>query len=188
MQPCSQHPFLPILFGALPSSNRSSDEGFQWDALCQGVQLGDTIVVGGWPSSIHETKVVHGHLGRGLYSWAEPVTVQAVRVAAQPPRSLDLSWVFAAMNEGIDQSSSAQIMRAIENLNSLLKERQFRALNAIFFLINPRKLTPELMVTFARVTYPVRHCLPNWYGFVRRIKKELDHRALDSERLLSGLF
>lgn len=78
-------------------------------------------------------------------------------------------------------------MRAIGGLNALLKERRFEALNAVFAMLNTSKLTPELMVAFARVTYPVKEFLPGWYGFVRRVKNELDRRDLDSGRLLNGL-
>jgi len=109
---------------------------------------------------------------------------------AAPPQalpSLDLKWLFAAMKSGTDRSSSEQLMNTIAGLNEVLKSRKFAELNLILGMIHPQRLSPELMLTFARVTFPVRELLPNWFPLVRRIKNELERRNLDSKQLLNGL-
>jgi hypothetical protein len=100
---------------------------------------------------------------------------------------LDLSWVFRAMSENVEQSSSQQIMSAITALNELLKNRQFVEIGLIFAIISPKRLSPELMLTLIRVSFPVRGLVTGWYQFVRKIKNELDERRLDSRKLLIGL-
>ena len=101
--------------------------------------------------------------------------------------SLDLSWVFEAMSGDVAHSSSQQIVAAIAGLNTLLKNKQFKELSMILLIINPKRLSPELMLTFARVTFPVRELISSWHQFLRRVKHELDGRNLDSKRLLTGL-
>ena len=101
--------------------------------------------------------------------------------------STDLSWVFAAMNNSPQRSTSRQIIAAVEGLNGLLKQRNFAELDYIFLIIRPANLSPELMIAFARVTFPVRKLLPSWYQFIRRIKHELDRRNADTGKLLNGL-
>ena len=52
-------------------------------------------------------------------------------------------------------------------LNSLLKRRHFDILDLVFAAVQPSRISPEVMLALARVTYPVRECLPHWYSFVR---------------------
>jgi hypothetical protein len=103
------------------------------------------------------------------------------------PAPLDLSWLFAAVNEGSNRSSSQQLMKVVSALNSLLKARRFTDLNYMLSKLQPERLSPELMLTFARLTFPVRELLSNWYSFVRKVKKELESREMDSKRMLQGL-
>jgi hypothetical protein len=113
---------------------------------------------------------------------------QKVRpIDAGQPVSLDLSWAFGAMSEDVGHSTSQQIMSTISALNELLGKRQFAEMGIIFGIINPKRLSPELMLTLLRVTFPVRELVPGWYQLVRRIKTELDVRHLDSKNLLVGL-
>ncbi len=91
------------------------------------------------------------------------------------------------MRGGTERSSSEQLMCAIAGLNALLKNRSFDELNLIIGMVHPQRLSPELMLTFARLTFPVRDFLSNWFPFVRKIKNELDRRELDSKKLLKGL-
>ena len=106
--------------------------------------------------------------------------------AGYPP-SLDLSWAFEAMSAGTERGTSQQIMSTISALNELLKARQFNDIGAVFGIINPKRLSPELMLTLIRVTFPVKELIPGWYQLVRRIKNELDQRQLDSKKILVGL-
>jgi hypothetical protein len=101
--------------------------------------------------------------------------------------SSDLKWLFSAMRGGPKRSSSEQLMCAIAGLNALLKNRSFDELNLIMGMVRPQRLSPELMLTFARLTFPVRDFLSNWFPFVRKIKNELDRRELDPKKLLKGL-
>lgn len=101
--------------------------------------------------------------------------------------SLDLSWAFEAMSGDVGHSTSQQIMSTISALNVLLGKRQFDEIGMIFAIINPERLSPELMLTLVRVTYPVRKLIPGWYNLLRRIKGALDARRLDSRSLLIGL-
>jgi hypothetical protein len=103
------------------------------------------------------------------------------------PVSLDLNWLFSAMKGGTERSSSEQIMSVITGLNALLKDRRFEELNLIIGMVHPQRLSPELMLTFARLTFPVRDLLSSWFPFVRKIRQELDRRDLDSKKLLKGL-
>ncbi|WP_139031513.1 hypothetical protein [Bradyrhizobium sp. ORS 375] len=91
------------------------------------------------------------------------------------------------MSEDAGRSTSQQIMSTISALNELLQKRQFDEIGTIFGIINPKRLSPELMLALVRVTFPVRQVVPGWYQLVRRIKAELDERHLDSKRLLVGL-
>lgn len=91
------------------------------------------------------------------------------------------------MKGGAERSSSERLLCAIGGLNALLKNRNFEELDLILGMVHPQRLSPELMLTFARLTFPVRQLLPNWFPFVRKIKNELDRRELNSKKMLKGL-
>jgi hypothetical protein len=111
----------------------------------------------------------------------EPAAVQDKAV------TLDLAWLFSVLAEKPERSSSEQILSAIAGLNRLLKNRQFSELNLILGIVSPERLSPELMLTFARLTFPVRDLLSDWFSFVTNVKNELDRRKLDAKQLLKGL-
>ncbi|NVN85975.1 MAG: hypothetical protein HXX15_07775 [Rhodopseudomonas sp.] len=106
---------------------------------------------------------------------------------ARKRRALDLSWLFNAVTAGTESSNTDQIKDVIAGLNSLLKERRFDDISRIYSVIPPKLLTPELMLTLLRVTFPVRMKILSWHSLLTKVRFELESRGLPAKEILIGL-
>lgn len=103
-------------------------------------------------------------------------------------RSVDLSWLTKLYSSTENMLvSSSQLSNVIVNINLLLKKQRFEDLAFIFASLKLDRLAPEVLLAFARLTFPVRQKIGRWTKFVSNVERSLNSRGLDGKKLLRGL-
>jgi hypothetical protein len=77
-------------------------------------------------------------------------------------------------------------MQYLEHIIQLL-QADFNLVNEHIKTFNVQEASAEEMLILLRVTFPVKHSLPDWNNFIERVSEEIIHRGLDKQKLLRGL-
>lgn len=84
-----------------------------------------------------------------------------------------------------DEISASDLVPLINSIHELFIEGKFNEMND--WLLTEKKLQPELAISVARTTYPVRSRLSNWNLFVQTSLKNINEMGYNGEKLLRGL-
>jgi len=107
---------------------------------------------------------------------------------APVPNSLPQLTPFFELGLGNQQrSSSEELVSCIGALNALLKRGSFDVIDTVLRSVPLDRMSPELIVTFARVTFAVRRHLRAWGQFVLDARSALSQKGLNPAVVLKGL-
>jgi hypothetical protein len=104
-----------------------------------------------------------------------------------PYDPLGVDWVKAIMRDGCQETSTDVFVNMIGGLEDLLNRHNFALLDRLLSSIDYRRISPEAMIAFVRVTYQARSDLQAWQTAVETIRDELTRRGFDGPRMLTGL-
>ncbi len=86
-----------------------------------------------------------------------------------------------------EQPLDAWLTGYINEINKLLKARNFGIVSDVMGSLNPTQLDNEASLALLRVTAPVKPFVRNWDAFCDRVRAHFDATHLRTERLLRGL-
>ena len=166
------------------SHRRSSDVFFDIDYFELEEQVGLEDPFDGF-SKIARAKVTPS------YRSAEFVKIAiSERPRARPVSTsiVDISWLSELYLSGENtRVSSKTLANAIVNINNLLKSQKFDSFSIVLNALQLDRVAPEVMIAFARLTFPVRLKIPGWAKFVSRVDDALKSRGIDGKLVLQGL-
>jgi hypothetical protein len=99
---------------------------------------------------------------------------------------IDLSRLISPRRP-LDHDVGEWLVGLINEINKVLKARQFGLLNSVLESVDPSELDAEATLAFLRTTYSVRRTLSAWTGLRDRAKSAFELRELDHRALLRGL-
>jgi hypothetical protein len=100
--------------------------------------------------------------------------------------SIDLTRLLPAERSPTEQVGE-WLVGLINEINKLLKARQFNLLNAVLAEFDPQSTDPEATLVFLRTTFPVRRQLSSWPRLRDRAREAFHRRGLDTASLLRGI-
>lgn len=103
------------------------------------------------------------------------------------PHLLAPEWVVAISQGGRDSLSTETLVKLIEGLGRLMRERRYDSIDELLSTIPLSNWAPEAMLALVRIPYTVRHSLKQWGVAVKRVDAELQSRGIDSTKALRGL-
>jgi hypothetical protein len=98
---------------------------------------------------------------------------------------------IALVQDGRCRHTTAQIAEVIGAINDLVltHDRKFNltAMNAVFSRADPELIASTIQVAMLRGSFPFRERLEAWQPFRDKVRRVLEGRGLDPDKLLRGL-
>lgn len=96
-------------------------------------------------------------------------------------------WLVEAHLRGPARAKRGELARDFREINSLLVDRKWRAINELLAGADVKQLSPEFLVGLARSVSSVSQRLSNWRSYVGRVNLEFQARSLPADEILKGL-
>lgn len=101
--------------------------------------------------------------------------------------SAELDWLGEFYSKHSQASKAEEIFPLVKGVGEMFQKRQYGLVDRILNEAELDALSPTVMITLVRTTYPARKKLNKWSSAVGAVKDQLDSQGLDSKRLLRGL-
>ncbi|UWQ83533.1 hypothetical protein [Leisingera caerulea] len=102
--------------------------------------------------------------------------------------AISLDWYIRAVSLGADEPVSvSDLSYYIKGLNSLIGAGSYQTLNKLLDDVIGRDINIQVLLAFARASFPVRSEIVGWRNFVSKSADLLEAKGKNSETLLRGL-
>lgn len=107
--------------------------------------------------------------------------------AVRTPIAAQLGWLAEFYDQHSHASTAEEIFPLISGIGEMFQNKQYGAVDRVLSEAELATLSPTVMITLVRTTYPARKKLDHWSTAVEAVKDQLDSQGLDAKRLLRGL-